>query len=158
MNIYQVSDYIILKLIEGGVPLNNLKLQKLVYYTQAWHLAMKDGKPLFDGRFQAWIHGPVNRDLYARFVRNKSLYSPIDISDITEGFNPEDIPADSRKHIDMILESYACFTGSQLESMTHEEEPWIEARTGYHPAERCEAFLNEATMTSYYKKRLDSQN
>lgn len=158
MNIYQVSDYIIFKLIEGDVPLNNLKLQKLVYYAQAWHLAMNNGTPLFNGKFQAWVHGPVNRDLYTRFVEYKSLYSPIDASDIIGGFNPEDIAPISRSHIDMILESYACFTGSQLEAMTHEEQPWIDARNGYHPAERCEALLDEGTMALYYKNRLESQN
>lgn len=158
MNIHQVSDYIILKLDEGNVPLNNLKLQKLVYYAQAWHLAMNDGKPLFNGKFQAWIHGPVNRDLYARFVENKSLYSPIETTDISKGFNPEEIPVEARNHIDMVLESYAPFSGSQLEAMTHEETPWIEARDGYHPAQRCEVLLNEETMMSYYESRLKNQN
>ena len=43
---------------EHGSPVSNLKLQKLLYYAQAWHLAFF-GAPLFDEDFEAWVHGPV---------------------------------------------------------------------------------------------------
>ena len=81
MNINDVCDYIILQLSEAGEYLNNLKLHKLLYYVQAWHLAFY-GERLFDGGFQAWIHGPVNREIYDRFKETKSLYSEVDENDI----------------------------------------------------------------------------
>ncbi len=44
---------------DSGDNLSNLKLQKLVAYAQGFHLAMKDGEPLFDEPIEAWAHGPV---------------------------------------------------------------------------------------------------
>jgi hypothetical protein len=39
------------------------KLQKLVYYCQAWSLVWED-EPLFDSRIEAWVNGPVCPELY----------------------------------------------------------------------------------------------
>lgn len=152
-DIHDVCDYIILKVSEAGAGLNNLKLQKLVYYCQAWHLAFYKS-PLFYGKFQAWIHGPVSRELYDRFMSQKSLYSPIDNTDIRPRFNPLSLSYAARGHIDTILETYAQFSGSQLEDMTHEEDPWIYARNGTHPAQRCENEIDEGVMANYYSMRI----
>ena len=46
--------------------MNQRKLQKLCYYAQAWHYALC-GTPLFDADFEAWVHGPVNRDIWNYF-------------------------------------------------------------------------------------------
>lgn len=153
MHLNDVCDYIIVKTTEGGEALNLLKLQKLVYYVQAWHLAFHN-RPLFDGKFQAWVHGPVSRALYARFAGDKSLYSPVGPEDVRPGFNPDLINAEDRAHIDAVLELYAPLTGSQLEEMTHREAPWQEARRGFAPSARCENEISEASMASYYAKRL----
>ncbi|TOQ55495.1 hypothetical protein CGG93_24970, partial [Vibrio parahaemolyticus] len=83
IKINDLADYIITKLSEGGESLNNLKLQKLTYYCDAWHLAFYDEK-LVDTNFQAWIHGPVCRELYDRFSSSKSLYSEISLNDCAD--------------------------------------------------------------------------
>ncbi|WP_020474166.1 Panacea domain-containing protein [Zavarzinella formosa] len=153
MTLQDVTDYIILKVTEGGGDLNLLKLQKLVYYSQAWHLATA-GEPLFDGRFQAWIHGPVSRELYDRFANTKSLYSQVWPSNVTPGFDPDSVPLAARAHIDAVLEAYVQYSGSQLEEMTHREEPWQLARKGYAPSQRCEVEIDEAAMSNYYGARL----
>ena len=146
-------DYIILKVTEAHEHLNNIKLQKLMYYVQAWHLAFHS-RPLFGGKFQAWIHGPVSRELYDRFVPGKSLYSSVGREDMRAEFRDDAISPNERAHIDAVLEVYAPMTDSQLESMTHEEDPWLEARNGYAPSQRCEVELNEATMKNYYAARI----
>lgn len=153
MTLNDASDYIVLKVTEGGTGLSLLKLQKLVYYAQAWHLAFYK-KPLFDGKFQAWVHGPVSRQLYARYAATKSLYSDMQASDISSGFDPEKLSLAERRHIDGVLEAYAKFSGGQLEEMTHNEAPWIEARKGYEPAQRCEVVIDENLMASYYGSRV----
>lgn len=51
---------------EEGSFISNLKLQKLVYYAQAWHLAIH-GTPLFEEDFEAWVHGPVIPSLYQKY-------------------------------------------------------------------------------------------
>ena len=152
MTINDACDYIILKITEAGAGLSLLKLQKLLYYTQAWALAF-NGELLFDGRFQAWVHGPVNRQIYDRFAR-KSLYAEVTSADITPGFDFNSIPAVTRQHIDAVLEVYAKYTGAQLESMTHDERPWTEAREGYSPSARCEIEISERTMRDYYAARV----
>lgn len=149
----QVCDYIILMCQTGGERLNLLKLQKLLYYVQAWSLAFS-GKPLFDGKFQAWVHGPVNREIYDRFAATKTLYSAIDESDMTPDFDPDTISKEDRLHIDNVLEVYAPLSGSDLEAQAHNEEPWIEARKGFRPTQRCEKELDENLMAAYYQKRI----
>lgn len=152
--INQIADFIIFRLTSedvAGIP--NLKLQKLLYYVQAWHLAFYQ-KPLFDGKFQAWIHGPVNREIYDRFKENKLLYSTVDCDDLLDRNINETIDEKTQEHINNILESYARFSGTELEIMTHREDPWLEARKGFSPMERCENEISEQTMKSYYSNRL----
>ena len=61
-----VAEYFLALANETGGTITNLKLQKLVYYAQAWHLANFD-KPLFDAKFEAWVHGPVIPGLYEEY-------------------------------------------------------------------------------------------
>lgn len=148
-----VADFVIAKTSEAGVQLNLLKLQKLVYYCQAWNLAFGRG-PLFEGKFQAWVHGPVSRELYDRFAATKFLYSDVTTADIRKDFDSTKLGADERQLIDAILQTYAKFSGDQLEEMTHQETPWLEARGTFQPHERCESIISEETMTAFYGERL----
>ena len=155
MHINDACDYIITKVAEGSNSVNNIKLQKLLYYVQAWYLAFH-GRPLYaeNENFEAWIHGPVSRDIFDRFT-NKSLYSSIGYEDIREEFDMESLDKEEREHIDTILETYAQFSGTQLENMTHDEEPWIKAREGYSPSERCTNTIDNESMKTYYGSRLN---
>ncbi|MET3854429.1 type II toxin-antitoxin system antitoxin SocA domain-containing protein [Rhizobium sp. OAE497] len=155
--IFDVSDYIVVKLREGGVFLNVLKLHKLMYYVQAWHLAFGRGR-LFDGRFQAWVHGPVSRELYDRYRDTKSMYSTVDITDVSPLFTPTRLNDAERAHIDAVLEVYAVFTGDQLEEMTHRETPWLAARVNVPASARSETPISEETMRSFYAQRLNTGN
>ncbi len=77
-----------MRLTEDGTYLNVLKLHKLLYYCQAWSLAFGRG-PLFpQNSFQAWVHGPVSRAIYDRFVQTKAMYSPVGLADVRQGFDP----------------------------------------------------------------------
>lgn len=146
-----VCDYIISKTDQDGLSI--LKLQKLLYYCQAWFLAFGRGR-LFDGKFQAWVHGPVNRQIYDRFKDSKLLYSSVSAENINPGFSYDKLTTDERAQIDAILGVYAGFTGDQLESMAHQEEPWVSARGGIPLHERCENEIDEKIMEDYYKARL----
>jgi uncharacterized phage-associated protein len=67
VSVHDVADYFIIKVDrEAGDDITHLKLQKLVYYAQAWYLAMQ-ARPLFDNAIEAWAHGPVCREVYGRF-------------------------------------------------------------------------------------------
>jgi uncharacterized phage-associated protein len=153
-NINDVCDYVIFRVkSEDDTSLSNLKLQKLLYYTQAWHLAFHS-KKLFEGDFQAWIHGPVNREIFERFKQTKSIYSEITIEDILNNTVSDKLNSPIKEHIDTILESYAKFSGTQLEYMAHNEEPWLSARIGLSNSDRCEQVIDEKLMETYYKSRL----
>ncbi len=141
-----VANYFLISAHEAGDCLTNLKLQKLVYYAQAWYLALKD-EPLFDGEFEAWIHGPVNTHLYNRFRHYR--WNPIDE-------NPERrIEADVADYLDEIIDVFGGETAYNLERMTHSEEPWIEARGGIPNNTPSSSIISQETMKSYYRKLAD---
>ena len=53
----QVAEYFLLLVDDdAGDVMTNLRLQKLVYYAQAWRLAILD-EALFEDDFEAWVHG-----------------------------------------------------------------------------------------------------
>jgi len=147
-----VCDYIIFRVLDAGEHLNLLKLQKLLYYVQAWHLAFYQ-EPLFNGKFQAWVHGPVNRPIYDRFSSSHSLYSEVSTSEIQSDLS--ELSEDNAAHIESVLEAYANFTGSQLEELTHREKPWIDARNGLPSSANCENLIDEKLMQNYYAARLN---
>ncbi len=154
-NITDICDYIILRLKseERGSDLNHLKLQKLLYYCQSWYLAFYNQK-LFTGRFQAWIHGPVNRVVYNRFKDSKYMYSEVTLADVKNHKAVEGLSYKEKVHVNVILDEYAKYSPTQLELMTHSEDPWLQAREGYGPNDRCEELIDEDLMRDYYKKRL----
>lgn len=148
-----VADSILQKLnADEDCYVVNLKLQKLVYYVQAWNFG-KNGDAFINGDFEAWIHGPANRELYERFRETKSLYSLIGKEDIInkDAINVLD-PKDS-EFIDLILDNYASYNASDLERMTHSEDPWKIARNGLGPLERGTRIITPKSMIEYYGKR-----
>lgn len=151
-DINDVADFLIVKMNEAGW-LNVLKLQKLLYYVQAWMLAIHNRR-CFSGEFQAWVHGPVNREIYNRFKDTKSMYSRVRTTDVRPDFKLETLPPWAVAHINEVLEVYGDLSDDQLEEMTHQEKPWIEARGDCSPRERCESEIDQHTMRDYYAARI----
>lgn len=157
ININLIADYIIIKSAEFEEDLSVLKLHKLLYYVQSWYLALY-GKPLFDEKFQAWVHGPVSRTIYDRFRASKSSYSAVTEEDVSTDLDTlnEALTEAVKEHIDNVLESYGAFSGTQLEHLSHQEEPWLNARKGLNPLTRSEREISEDDMKKYYHKLLIS--
>lgn len=151
VDINVVADYIIIKAKGDDIntPLSNLKLQKLLYYVKVWDIVHNDS-PLFDGKFQAWIHGPVNRVIFDRFKNIKTLYSEIEIDNLMYEDATTFLTKSQKNFIDSVLEVYMPYTGSQLESLSHNEAPWIEARKGYSNSQRCEVIIDEKLIKNFY--------
>lgn len=129
---------------DAGENITHLKLQKLIYYAEAWSLALRDTS-LFNEDFQAWAHGPVLRSVYDRF--NGSAWMALaapegDIADLDE---------DTVELLEDILESYGEMGAKQLEELTHSEEPWLEARGSLPPEARSENIISKDTMIRFYK-------
>ena len=57
---------------------STMKLQKLVFYSQAYSLA-STGKPLFEDRIEAWANGPVVPSLFSEH-RGRYVIGPEDLT------------------------------------------------------------------------------
>lgn len=148
-----IADYICHRALSADTDISPLKLHKLLYYVEAWHLAFFDSS-IVPGKFQAWVHGPVCRTLYVRYRNNKSMYCSILKEDLRcEKF--DSLSEEEKSHIDNVLETYMKFSDTQLEALTHGEDPWIKAREGRAEFERGEEEIDENLMRDYYKKRLN---
>lgn len=136
-SIFEVSEYFLSKM-----PMTHKKLQKMCYYAYAWYYTLYDEKLFDNGRFEAWIHGPVNRQLY-------SQYRDYGWRDI-ETANEPNICNDIKDFLDTIVNTFGDFNGNELEDMTHAEPPWKKAREGYKPDEKCEKELDDMVIKEYY--------
>ena len=136
------ADFLLCESRERGEILTNLKLQKLLYYAQAWHLALLD-RPLFDEDFQAWVHGPVLPSQYFRFSDFK--WKPI-LVDIAAPAIP-----DSVSFLREIVDVFGTETAVSLELMTHREDPWKEARGDLPPEAVSSNRISKTTMRDFYR-------
>ena len=141
--VFDVGKYIVDKL---GI-IDTWKLQKLVYYCQAWSLVW-DEQPLFDAKIEAWANGPVCREL---FNRHKGMYEvgPDDLA-VWKDANPNDLTNDEKETIDSVLEHYASMPGYELRELTHLEQPWNDARQGVPLMMPCENEITHSMMRRYY--------
>ena len=134
-----VADYI---LAQKGT-MSAMKLQKLVYYAQAWHLVWED-KELFAEEIQAWANGPVVPSLYALHQGIFSLEPGFFKGDITT------IPDESKDVVNRVLEFYGDKDAQWLSDLTHMEDPWKKARIGLTDGERGSRTISNASMSEYY--------
>ncbi|KAF0821511.1 type II toxin-antitoxin system antitoxin SocA domain-containing protein [Cytobacillus firmus] len=128
-NVEHVASYL-LSVSKPGTPrsITPLKLQKLLYYCQGWHMAFNQGEPLFNEELEAWEHGPVNRDIYIKYKNHRYLTIPIEpfINKTRKGK-----PIFKQKQLDIlntVWETYGQFDGKYLEELTHQEDPWLETK------------------------------
>lgn len=128
--------------LERTGTIDTFKLQKLVYYSQAWHLVWED-KPLFPDPIEAWAAGPVVRTLYNH---HRGLYS---VSEWEWG-NSSALKKRERRSVKSVVDSYGRLSGRQLSHLTHQERPWRTARGDLGPTDRGAAEITLADMYSYY--------
>lgn len=139
----------------GKESMTQKKIQKLVYYAYSWYLAFNNepdeeiNKILFNDEIEAWVHGPVIPSIYLEYKSNS--YHDID------KINPDKVPTfddDTENLLEQVWDVYGEFNGNELESITHQEKPWLEAREGYGPLDRCNVTLNNDTIKNYYLERV----
>ena len=104
--------------VEHGDTLSNLKLQKLLYYMQGFHLAFFD-EPFFNESIEAWTYGPVVPVVFQEFKRYKK-----------RSINPDNyhddlvLTDDEQQMFDMVYSEYNRYSAVALMNMTHTEGPW----------------------------------
>jgi len=119
-----------------------MKLQKLVYYSQAWSLVWDD-RPLFDERIEAWKNGPVVRELY-------EVHKGKFIVDQLPGGDSIKVDDLGKETVDAVLKYYSKMNADQLSSLTHSEDPWQLARNGIDPESKCGNEISLESMSEYY--------
>jgi len=141
VSVLDVAAYIISKQPKSH-PLTAWKLQKLVYYAQAWSLVWNE-EPLFKEPIFAWANGPVVKELYKQ---HKGQFS---VPKIAHG-HPDYLSVKQKDAVNRVLNAYGDKTAQWLSDLTHTEQPWIEARSGLEPSERGEVVISLAIMHEYY--------
>ena len=126
------------------------KLQKLCYYAYGWYLAIEK-EPLFQNKFEAWIHGPVDPGLYTEYKEygwneiEKENSVPNDILEVPE----------IMEFLDEVYSSYGHLDGNQLEYLTHREDPWKKAREGLKPYEPSNNDISDDSIMEFFSKELE---
>lgn len=123
-----------------GELMSNMKLQKMLYYQQGFHLAYLD-TPLFDEEIEAWMYGPVVPCVYNRFKGNgnsglEPCSEEIELSDLEEALFNE------------VFQVYGAYSASGLMNMTHNESPWLTTPTGVGNV------ISIEKMKEFFKTRL----
>ena len=148
VNPIDVAQYIINHFSDRKQHITTIKLQKLVYYSQAWSLVWDD-EPLFNEDFEAWINGPVVRCLFDEL--KGYYYCPQTIKDA----EPNKLSDNQKETIDLVLGNYGELTSSQLVMLSHSEAPWKDARGNLPPSCASNTIISKASIAEYYSGLLN---
>lgn len=144
----QIADWFLCNIdYTAGDSITHLKLQKLVYYAQSWSLAIFN-QPLFDEDFEAWVHGPALRSLYQKYKK----YGWEGLPQPSKHPSLDDPVPDLLRDI---VEIYGTQTAKRIETLTHSETPWIEARNGLPADAPSNAKISKETMRKFYTSLLE---
>ena len=149
-------------------PLDQMKLQKLVYYANGWHLAIKS-KPLIHEQVEAWRYGPVIPSLRDSFRQygDQPIDSPAsyvvpcrremtsfdeleEVVPTIEQGNPADLGF-VRTLLERVWQVYGKYTGIQLSNMTHEQgSPWDHVHQFYEGSIPKGTDIPEQVIRDYF--------
>jgi uncharacterized phage-associated protein len=121
-----------------------MKLQKLVFYSQAWSLVWDD-HAIFNNSIEAWAHGPIVPDLYD-VHRGQFEVNPMTFAAQANGA----LSDNQKDTIDTVLRAYGDKSMQWLSDQTHAEAPWQLARVGLAEGERGQSVISLASMAEYY--------
>lgn len=137
-NVLDVATYI----LELRGEMTTWKLQKLVYYVQAWSLVWDDDA-IFEEEITAWANGPVVRELYDA---HKGQFKVGNIP----GGDPRNISANQKDSVGRVLDFYGPKSAQWLSDLTHMEDPWRRARVGLSDGERGNKIIPKQHLAEYY--------
>ena len=139
-DVFDVAKYI----LDHRGRMTTMKLQKLVYYCQAWSLGWDD-EPLFEQDFEAWANGPVCPELFeihqGKFAVNATLF---------EGRASYPFKNNELETMDAVLDYYGDKEPQWLSELTHKEDPWRLARAEVPEGEASHNIISKESMQTYY--------
>ena len=141
--VFDVAKYI----LDKYGAMSAMKLQKLIFYSQAMSLVWDD-VPLFEDDFEAWRKGPVCRTL---FNAHKGMFMLTD-SKFLEPYKPDTsrLTAEQKETVDAVVGSLIDYPPYVLSDMVHKEKPWLDARGDLPSGARCKNIIPKTAMLEYY--------
>jgi uncharacterized phage-associated protein len=127
---------------EESEGISNLKLQKLLYYSQSYYLALFD-KALFEDPIYAWTHGPVCPNVYHAFKHLGRNPIPLAADDLQD----TDLTPDQIDLLNEVYQVYGQFSAWKLRNLTHDDQPWKD-----HQSASDE--IPKAELKAYFKTKL----
>ena len=139
-SVFDVAKYI----LKNSGAMSTWKLQKLCFYSQAWHLAWTE-TPIFSEDFEAWANGPVCPQLFhahqGKFSVSESAFRWGDVDNLSQ---------DEKESIDIVLRDYGAMKPYELRELSHAERPWRDARGNLPEGASCNRVISQSSMGEYY--------
>lgn len=103
---------------------SRLKILKLLYYIQGYHLAMFNA-PIFNEKIEAWLHGPVVPEVYqwAKQCGDDKAMQEQALSE--DEINKLELHPQQDRLINEVLDVYNKYSAYGLRDKTHTEMPWL---------------------------------
>ncbi len=143
VSVVDVNDVAAAIILELG-PMDAMKLEKLAYYCQAWHVAIH-ASPLFDEPIEAWAQGPVVEALYQQHRGQRQVRS-------WRG-DGSSLPSEASAVVTLVCRKYGHLSGDELSTLTHAELPWRTARGGLPATARSRAVIDLGAMATFYQSQ-----
>lgn len=129
-----------------------LALQKALYYIQGFYYAFYNTF-LFSEDCQAWVHGPVYRDIYFRYRDYK--FDTIECGNEVDDTN---FTAPERAILESVSKHICCYSGKVLEMFTHSEAPWLSARGQLSERESSNRVIPKEDIGKYFDSVKEKYN
>lgn len=138
-DVLDVCRYVINYCNDKNYDISNLKLQKLLYFIQAYFLISDEGKPCFKESIEAWTFGPVVPEAYREYKicgysNIPRIHRCTEVSSThgnfhvySKPYDPEVLSPKSREMIDDVIENFKQYTAPDLVNLTHLQKPWRDA-------------------------------
>ena len=161
-----VANYVLELAERDGIQLSPMKLQKILYFSHGWHLALTDN-PLLDEPVEAWQWGPVIPSIYHEFKRFGQ--SPIDgrfrrpVRRASGGLRfsepmlnaNDDEALTAMSVIDRVWEVYKGYSAIQLSNMTHlPDTPWDKTWKKMGEIKRRSVDINDDEIKKHFAAKM----
>lgn len=149
--LFKISDKMLVSIayiFEQMQEVTPLALQKILYFIQGIYMVLFD-KALFPEDCYAWQHGPVYEKVYFLFKDFK--YNPIDDNRFALfAGRAKELTDDEKMVIDLVVNCFGKYSGKMLETITHNEKPWADARGGYGINEPSNVVISKKDIKEYF--------
>ena len=160
-NVKSVCSYLINSSLDEGIPMSNISLQKILYFSQGLHLAETDGIPLFDDKIYAWTYGPVVKSVYHEFKFFGNNNIDLDKIRVYLGENflnsRFELKLKEKIFVSQVWNAFKNYAAFELVQLTHANgSPWhdIYLKHNGNPPKDCE--IKHKSMTTYFKQFVTS--